>query len=379
MRMKVALIHDYLNQYGGAERILESIHNIFPDAPVYTLLYNPAMMHSKINSWDIRVSFLQKLPFIKKHYEKYLALFPLAIESFDLSDYDIVISDSSAWAKGVFTRAKTLHISYCYNPMRFAWEAFYSYTIGSHTKFARFFLRVLMNYLKIWDYTNSQRVNYVVAISHIVRERIKKYYRRDADIIFPPCNTDFFTYDKNVKKEAFYLIVSRFKYYKRIDIAVEAFNRLGLPLIIIGYGSEKGRLMRMAKKNVHFITNVEDDKVKEDEKIRWYYRRAQALIFPGIEDFGIVPVEAMATGTPVIAYGEGGLTDTVVAGKTGEFFYEQTPEALAEAVKNFKPEKFDPEILRKRALDFSRENFERRFKNYILEKYKNLKQKGVEV
>ncbi len=318
MRMKVALIHDYLNQYGGAERVLESIHNIFPDAPVYTLLYTPESMRDEINKWDIRVSFLQKLPFVKKHYEKYLALFPLAIESFDLSDYDIVISDSSAWAKGVFTRAKTLHISYCYNPMRFAWEAFYSYTIGEHSKFSRVLLRMLMNYLKIWDYTNSQRVNYIIAISHIVRERIKKYYHRDADIIFPPCNIDIFTYDEDVKKEDFFLIVSRFKHYKRIDIAVEAFNRLGIPLVVIGYGAEKGKLMRMAKKNIHFLTP------NTDKEIEWYYRRAQALIFPGIEDFGIVPVEAMATGTPVIAYGEGGLTDTVVAGKTGEFFYKQT-------------------------------------------------------
>ncbi len=365
--MRVALVHDYLNQYGGAERVLEALRELFPDAPIYTIIHTPENLPPRFRDWDIRTSFLNDLPFVKKHYEKYLPLFPLAVESFNFDEYDLVISDSSAWVKGIITGPGTLHISYCYTPMRFAWDM-YHLTLENKGKFYRRLLIPVLHYLRTWDVASSRRVDHFIAISTIVKERIKKYYGRDADVVYCPVDTETFTPDPSTKKEDFFLVVSRLKPYKRIDIAIEAFNRLGLPLVIIGDGPEKGRLMRMARPNIHFLGDM---KGREGDKIiASYYRRAQALIFPTLEDFGIVPLEAQACGTPVIAFRGGGAVESVIEGKTGTFFHPQSPEALVEAVKRFDPGKFDPDVLVKHAKKFGKEEFKKKIKRIVDREYR---------
>ncbi len=348
--MRVAIVHDYLNQCGGAERVLEVLHTLFPDAPVFTLIFDRARMPEQYKKWDIRESFLRKLPFIKRHYEKYFVLMPLAIESFNLNNYDLVISISSAWSKGVITLPSTHHINYMLNPMRFAWDSFHS-LIAARSGLNKILLFLGLHYVRLWDESTSRRPNTVVAISKTVAKRIEKFYGIESIIIYPPINTEFFTVDKKVKKENYFLIVSRLRPYKRIDIAVEAFNETKLPLLIIGEGSSIGALKRMANPNIQFLGR------KTDEEIRAYYRRAQALIFPTFEDFGIVPLEACACGTPVIAFRQGGATETIVEGKSGVFFFPQTSDALVETVIHFQAEDFKPDIVRKHALKFGTAEF----------------------
>ena len=365
--MKVALVHDYLNQYGGAERVLECFLDIFPDADVYTLLYDRSKLSDKLKEIKPVISFLQKLPLSKKLYERYLPFYPLAIEGFNLLDYDIVLSDSSAWTKGVFTHERALHICYCHNPMRFAYENFHDFTVGeSRNKLEKGVLRLLINYFRMWDYSAAQRVDYFIAISQHIKRRIKKYYGRDSVVIYPPVDTDFF-YPSERKKEDYFLVVGRFKEYKRFDIAIEAFNRLGIPLIVIGEGPLKGKLMRMARKNIHFTERV------DDATLRAYYQNAQALVFTPLEDFGIVPLEAQACGTPVIAYNKGGARETVINGKTGIFFEEQTPESLIDAVKRFQGMKFKMEDMVLNARRFNRERFKKEIWEFVMEKYREFK------
>lgn len=300
-------------------------------------------------------------------YERYLILYPLAVESFDLTDYDIVLSDSSAWAKGVFTTKDTLHICYCHSPMRFAYESFHSYTVGeSRNTFEKFFLRLTVNYFRIWDYTTAQRVDYFIANSKNIKERIKKYYGRDSIVIYPPCDLEKF-YPEDVKKEDYFLMVGRLKEYKKFPIAIEAFNRMGIPLVIIGDGNILPKLMRISKQNIHFMKMVDDD------TLRSYYQRAQALIFPQLEDFGITPIEANACGTPVIAYRGGGVIESIIEGKTGIFFDEQSPEAIIEAVKKFKNYNFKKSDMLKNAQRFDRKKFEKDIKEFVFKKYKDFK------
>uniref|UniRef100_A0A7C4YHB0 Glycosyltransferase family 4 protein n=1 Tax=candidate division WOR-3 bacterium TaxID=2052148 RepID=A0A7C4YHB0_UNCW3 len=365
--MKIALVHDYLNQYGGAERVFESFLNLFPDAKIFTLIRNNDNLPERLRNIKSEISFLQRLPAIKTMYERYLFLYPLAIESFDLTDFDLVLSDSSAWAKGVFTTKDTLHICYCHSPMRFAYESFHSYTVGeSRNQFEKFFLRFTVNFFRIWDYTTSQRVDYFIANSENVRMRIKKYYGRESVVIYPPCDLEKF-YPEDVKKEDYFLLVGRMKEYKKFPIAIEAFNRLGLPLVVIGEGPILPKLIRMAKSNIHFLRKVDDD------TLRRFYQRAQALIFPQIEDFGITPVESQSCGTPVIAFRGGGAIESMIEGKTGLFFDEQTPEAIIDAVKKFKDMKFKKEDLINNAKKFDKKIFEKKIKDFIMEKYRKFK------
>ncbi|OQX55840.1 MAG: hypothetical protein B5M53_03815 [Candidatus Cloacimonas sp. 4484_209] len=366
--MKVAIVHDYLNQLGGAERVLEVFHSMFPDAPVYTLIYDRARMPAFYKQWDIRESFIGRLPFTKKHYEKYFFLMPLAIESFNLNDYDLVISISSAWAKGVITLPQTLHIDYMLNPMRFTWNSFHP-LVNSRRGLTKILLYAALHFVRLWDENTSRRPDAIITISETVKRRIEKFYGLEPVVIYPPADTDFFTPDKNVKKEDFFLVVSRLKPYKRIDVAVEAFNELKLPLLIIGEGPMKGELMRKARRNIQFLG------WRSDEEIRSFYRRAKALIFPTEEDFGIVPLEAGACGTPVIALAKGGALETVEEGQNGVFFYPQTPEALMEAVLNFHSEDFDTDEVRKVALKFSKDRFIEYFNSVINEFLSNRKTK----
>jgi glycosyltransferase involved in cell wall biosynthesis len=365
--MKVALIHDWLTGMRGGEKVLEVLCELFPDATLFTLLHNKDSVSETISRMNIKTSFVQNLPFSSNHYQKYLPLFPTAIEQFDLTGYDLVVSSSHCVAKGVITRPETCHICFCHTPMRYAWEMYYTYFSGdSFNPVIRWSIPFFMNYLRTWDERSSDRVDYFIANSQNVRRRIRKHYRRDAEVVYPPVDTDYFALSK--KRGEYYLVVSALVPYKRIDLAVLAFNELGLPLLIIGEGSKRKKLMRIAKENITFI-----DWQKRSE-LRRLYSDCKALIFPGEEDFGIVPVEAQACGRPVIAFAKGGVTESVKgaypdqmigSSPTGVFFKPQTKEALIQAVRSFDSMEFDPEKIRENALRFDRKVFKEKIGQFI--------------
>lgn len=368
--MRVALVHDYLNQYGGAERVLESLIEIFPSAPIYTLVYNAEAMKGKFFDKEIRTSFLQKIPFARSHHRIFPILMPLAIEKFDLSGYDIVVSDSASFGKGVITKPETIHICYCHTPPRFAWDDSQKYIKEfSMPKLAKIFIPFFMNYIRVWDKEAASRVDKFICNSNFVAQRIKKYYRQDAEIIYPPVDVNFFNVKSSENpsatdnKTSYFLIVGRLLAYKKFDIAIEAFNKLELSLKIIGDGPEKKRLKNIARKNIEFLGEL------REEDLRKYYQECQALIFPQEEDFGIVALEAMACGKPVIAYQGGGALESVKKGETGMFFNEQTPESLIKVVKEFRPEKFNSQIIRVHALKFDKEIFKKKIKEFIEKTY----------
>jgi len=365
--MKVALIHDWLTGMRGGERCLEVFCEIFPQAQLYTLLHIPGSVSPLIEKMAIKTSFIQNLPFSKKGYRKYLPLFPMAIERFNLKGYDLILSCSHCVAKGIIPPPDALHISYMLTPMRYAWDMYGEYFGENKKKIIPFFI----HYLRMWDVTSSQRVDNFLCISNHVANRITKYYRREAEVIHPPVDTNRFKIQG--EKEDFFLIVASFAPYKKVGLAVTAFGQLGYPLKIIGSGPEEKRLKSMAPSNAEFLG------WQPDEVVANCYSRCRALIFPGEEDFGIVPLEAMASGRPVIAYGKGGALETIVPysqknkrGKTptGIFFYEQTVSSLVEAVKQFnKIEKaFNPSAIRKYAQQWDRKIFKKKIKKSIFEK-----------
>jgi len=358
--VKLAIVVSWLNQYGGAERVLEVLHEMYPDAPIFTPIYWPKALPEEYRSWDIRVSPLNKLPLIKRRHQLFLPLYPLAFEGFDLSEYDVVLSMPSAFAHGVITPPETLHICYCLTPARFLWN-YHAYVeregIG---RVARWFLPPFLTALRLWDRVAADRVDHFVAISEVVQRRIDRYYRRDSEIIYPPVNTKAFS--PTEEHGDYFLVVSRLVPYKRVDLAVRAFNDLGLPLYIIGGGRDASALQALAGPNIRFLGRVDDSKMKD------YLSGCRALIFPGEEDFGLTPLEAMAAGRPVIAYAVGGATETVIEGVTGEFFHAQTPESLAEAVRDFDERRYDSAILCQHAEQFSRQVFKERLGNFIVSK-----------
>jgi len=366
---KVAIVHDWLTGMRGGEKCLEIFCELFPEAVIYTLVYNQGSVSPTIEAHPIRTSWVNSLPFARNGYRHYLPLFPRAIESFDLSGYGLVLSSSHCVAKGAKTPPGTLHLCYCYTPMRYTWDRREDYFPPEKMNlWRRKAIYFILDRLQNWDRESSKRVDSFIACSENVRERIKRYYRREAEVIYPPVDTKFFT--PGDEGEDFYLVVSALVPYKRIDLAVEAFNRLGLPLLIIGTGPEMENLKRLAKGNVEFLG------WQSQEKLREYYRRCRALIFPGVEDFGIVPVEAQACGRPVIAYGEGGASETVsgpFAGSispsgtriSGVFFEEQNVEALISAVELSRQIDFDSDFIRKGSLRFSKEIFKERIAAFI--------------
>lgn len=355
--MRVALVHDYLNQMGGAEKVLLTLHDLFPQAPIYTSIFDPKRMDARFRGLDIRTSFMQRLPGIKRRHQQYLPIYPFAFERLDLRQFDLVISDSSAFAKGIVTRPDALHICYCYTPMRWAWNYEEYVEREQLGRGARTLLPPFIAWLRQWDYATAARVDYFIAISPTVAARIAKYYRRESVVIPPPTDTGRFQVAP--EHDDYFLIVSRLVPYKRIDLAIEAFNRLGLPLRIVGGGRDERRLRRLAGKNIQFLGRLPDAQVREQ------VARCRAFVFPGEEDFGLTPVEAQASGRPVIAYGAGGALATVVEGTTGLFFYEQTSEALAEAVLAFRDDRFDPATIRRHAEEFDTERFMQRFLQFV--------------
>jgi len=359
--MKIAIVHDYLNQFGGAERVISALSEVYPEAPIYTSIYDGKKMPANFSQMDIRVSFMQKLPLVFPFFKFYLLFYPLAFERFDLSDYEVILSSSSAFAKGVRKARNQLHLCYCYTPMRFAWR-YEDYVKREEIPgWLKGLLPYFLGPVKKWDLQNSQGVDFFIAISGTVAERVKKIYGRESVIIYPPVNCSYFQ-PSNLDRD-YYLVVSRLNHYKRIDIVIEAFNELDLPLKIIGDGPARSSLERLAHSNIEFLGSC------RDQELARYLAEGRALVFPGEEDFGIVPVEAMSCGRPVIAYKAGGALETIVEGETGLFFSPQTSQALIQAVGRFKFEKFDKKNIREHALKYDKEIFERKIKEFVKEKY----------
>jgi glycosyltransferase involved in cell wall biosynthesis len=314
--MRVAIVHDYLNQYGGAERVLEALHDLYPDAPVYTSIYDPAAMPDRYRRWDIRTSWMQRLPGWRRGFRAYFLLYPSAFESFDLSGYDLILSSSSAYAKGIIPPPGGRHICYCHTPMRFAWRTDSYVEREGIGRRRRLVLSILLTYVRLWDVATTPRVDAFVANSREVARRIRRYYNREATIIPPPVDLPPY---RPRPAEDFYLSGGRLIPYKRLDLAVRALSALRLPLKIFGAGRDRAALESIAAPNVEFLGQV------SEERLRELFARCRAFIFPGEEDFGITPLEAMAAGRPVIAYAAGGALDSLVDGVTGRFFHEQSP------------------------------------------------------
>ena len=356
--MKIALVHDYLVQYGGAERVLEAFQEIYPYAPIYTLIYDENSMHGHFQGSRIYTSFLQKLPFSKKRHRLFPPLMPLAIEGFDLDRYDVVLSDSSSFAKGVITRPETLHICYMHTPMRYAWDDCQKYTEDFGLPgLIRKLVPLFMSPIRIWDRASAERVDQFISNSRFVANRIRKYYRKESTVIHPPVNVSQFYLSET--RGDYFLMVGRLIAYKRHDIAIQAFNELKLPLKIIGRGPELERLKKIAGPTIEFLGRV------PEEELPKYYAECRGFVFPQEEDFGIVAIEAMASGRPLLAYRGGDIVEHMEEGKMGEYFDFQTKEALIEAVKRFDEAKYDPTYIRAKAEIFDKERFKATIKDYI--------------
>jgi glycosyltransferase involved in cell wall biosynthesis len=340
-KLKVAIVHDFLTQMGGAEKVVEVLHDMFPDAPIYTSMYDPDAMPDYYRKFDIRTSFLQKMVMKKQSHRIALLLYPAAFESFDLSEYDIVISSSSAFAKGVITQPHTTHICYTHAPMRYAWMTDSYVKKEKIGKPLRALLTPGLHYLRTWDSIASNRVDKYIANSSAVAKRIQKFYRQDCDIVFPPVDTERFELSESVGN--YYIIVSRFVPYKRLDLAVDAFTKLGRPLKVVGTGRQMKTLKATAGDNVEFLGHVKDAELTK------LVAGARAFIMPGEEDFGIAAVEANACGRPVIAFAAGGSLDVQTDGVTGVLFQEQTVDALCEAVLRADEIEFKPALIRANA------------------------------
>lgn len=361
MMPRIAIVHDFLQSMGGAERVTLALANIFPEAPIYTLTYN-----DKLNSFfdknRIRTSYLQKFSFIPAKF--LLPFYPKAIESFDLDNFNVVISSSHSFAKNVITKPETIHISYIHSPMRYAWDTWHSY-VGSQAKWpiVGWVVKNIIHKIRLWDRLGADRVDFFVANSKNVANRITKFYRKDSAVIYPP--VDVAKIAPTPTNQGYFLILSRLSAYKRIELAVAACQSLNLPLVIIGEGEEMENLKKMATSSTKLTGWVSDEEKFE------YLANARALIFPGEEDLGIVPIEAMAAGKPVLAYKKGGLLETVVDGKTGLFFDEQTVSSLEEALARFitNEQQFNWQEIRKHAEQFSYEVFENKIKQLVNDLY----------
>lgn len=353
---RVALVHDWLNQVGGAEDVLQTLVGLYSDAPVYTSMYWREAMPQQWQQWEIHTSFIDRLPGVYRRQQLYFPLYPIAFEQFDFREYDLVISNKSGFCHGIITGPETTHICYCLTPTRYVWR-YHQYAeqenLGRWTRKA---LAPMLHYLRLWDRLAADRVDHFIAISEEVRRRIGKLYGREATIIYPPVDTERFKPAQRV--DDFYLMVGRLVPYRRVDVLIEAFNRLGLPLYIAGSGRDRERLEELAGPNITFLGYVSDAELPD------LMARCRAFLFPGEEDFGIAPLQAMAAGRPVIAYAAGGALETVVPG-AGALFAKQTADAIIEAVKTFEPEKTDPMFIRAHAQQFDTSVFKRKLTEFV--------------
>ncbi len=369
--MKIAVVHDWIVDIAGSERVLREILRIFPDADVFTMFYRKSSLDRLgIPHYRVNASYLQRIPGIQRFYRKLLPLFPHAIESLDVTGYDLVISSSHSVAKNILTSSEQLHISYVHTPMRYAWDMFHEYMKQVNPLLRHWASRELHR-IRIWDATGAMRVDHFVSNSGYVARRIEKVYRRKATVIYPPVDVDKFPLEK--QKEDYYIAVSRLVPYKRMDIIVQAFTRMpSRRLIVAGGGPQLREIKRIAKGH----PNIEVLGYVPDEELVRLIQKARALIFAAKEDFGIVPVEAQAAGTPVIAYGRGGAMESVEKNRTGIFFYYQTPEAIAQAVEEFEKLSFDPEYISRHARRFSAERFRSQFEQLVREKFAEFSKSG---
>ena len=362
---RVAIVHDWLVNYGGSERVVEELLKIYPEADIFTLVYDEKKMGKIFPRDRVHTSFLQKLPFSTKLYTKLLSFMPKAFESFDLSNYKLVICSSSSCAKGVITPPLVPHVAYIHTPMRYAWDKYFEYKSRSG-KITQFFMEKWMSKIRLWDYVSSQRVDTLIANSNYISRRIKKYWNRESQVIYPPVNVK--DLQPNGKEpEDFFVVFSRFVPYKRIDLAIQACGNLKKNLVVIGSGSQKKQLKKLAARykdvKITFTGRIRDDEVRD------YLQRCRALIFCAEEDFGIIPVEAQCCGRPVIAFGKGGALETIINGKTGTFFSHATPDSVERAINRFeeleKQGAFDSAFISNHAKEFSRERFAREIKEAI--------------
>lgn len=374
--MNIALVHDWVIELGGAEKCLEAFHQLFPSAPLFTLLYEAVSLEAL--GFDIsttQASFLQR-PGLLKKYRSFLPIFPYAVEQFDLGEYDVILSSSHCVAKGVLSNSRQLHICYCHTPVRYAWDLTHQYLRDNRLQrgLKATLAKAALHYLRIWDASSSPRVDLFIANSRYTAARIWRSYRREAEVIYPPVNT--FLYDIPRSRGDYFLFVSRLVRYKRADLVIDAFNRLGLPLLVVGDGPEKGDIQALAGPNVEFLG------YKENAELADLMSGARALVFAAQEDFGIVPVEAQAAGTPVIAFGQGGATETVIPcdGRnwdqaTGVFFPEQSTSSIVEAVRFFLDceGQFDTEVIRGNARRFSQERFKQQILSFVFDGYEKFR------
>ncbi len=366
--MKKALIQDWYYVNGGAEKVLKSFNNIWDDFEHFALIdFLDEKDRSDIftgKNKQVKTSFIQKLPTAKSNHRKFLQLFPYAIEQFNLSKYDLVVSSSASIAKGVLTHQNQLHICYCHSPMRYAWDLYHQYLNEAKLNkgVKSIYAKYVLHKIRLWDLATVNRVDVFIANSNYIAKRIKKIYNREAHVIYPPIDVTAFQFED--KKDEYYFAASRMVPYKKMDLIVEAFNNLpSKKLIVSGDGPDFNKIKKIAKENITLLGFVSNEDLKR------YMQKAKAFVFAAEEDFGIIPVEAQSCGTPVIAFGKGGVKETVIQGKTGIFFNEQTPESIIKAIEEFEKNDFNYSDIRANALKFSRKRFEKEIKEFIEEKY----------
>ncbi len=362
-KLKIAIVCDWLTVFAGAERVVYEMHQLFPNAVIYTSLYNKKAL-SAFKKAEVRESALRYLPFARKLHRLFLPWMPLAFERMDLSEFDLVISSSHSAAKGIITRPETLHVCYCHSPMRYVWDQSHQYQeqFKSFSLFRPLYKPVL-HHIRLWDRVAADRVDEFITNSHYIQKRVKKYYGRSSEVIHPP--VDLHTFSVGKGHEDYYLAVGRLIPYKRFDLIVKAAIKMGIPLKIVGEGPDLKKLKRMAKgSDIEFLGKISDEKLKAT------YQKAKALIFPQQEDFGIVPLEAMACGTPVIAYGRGGALETVTDGVSGLFFEEQTVDSLVKTIQKFEKKKWDPEKVAESVVGFSSARFRSELRHFLEKAWK---------
>ena len=357
--MKIAIVHYWLISWRGGEKVLEQLLELYPDADLYTHVFDPDLTNKKLPNKKIHTSFINRLPNSQNWYQKYMPLMPFALDQLDLTDYDLVISSESGPAKNIVTSPDSLHICYCHSPMRYVWDMYHLYK-NKAGFITRLIMPALIHYLKIVDRLSADRVDYFISNSKFISKRIEKCYRRDSTVIYPPIAIEDFNFSE--EKDDYYLYLGQLTTYKNVDLLIETFNQNNKKLIIIGEGELEASIRKTAQANIRILGKQPFSTVKE------HLQNAQALIFPGIEDFGIVPIEALASGTPVIAYAKGGALETITNKITGIYFYDQNIASLNKAINIFEQSTFDHSVLRKSAERFSEERFKNEIQSFIQDK-----------